>query len=225
MRRLATTAVVALMLAALVPSASASPPATRGVLPPQADVHGQSLADIGAAFMYWNWSTPVATNPLATGICEPMPGEPRIWFLPQTLLDPHPTWTCDVPQGVFLVVSPYTVECSNVEDPPFYGADAAERRACADDAYALLTSMSVTVDGRDAKGLHAYAVATPDTRLPDLNLLTDLLGLPPQETWTSGTGVFLVLAPLSPGSHVVATDAFAEAWGWTAGMTYEITVR
>jgi hypothetical protein len=224
MRRLATTAAAILVLAALVPSASASPPATRGVLPTEARVHGQSLADIGAAFMYWNWSTPLATNPLVTGICEPMPGQPRIWFLPQTLGD-HPTWTCDVPEGVFLVVSPYTVECSNIEDVPFYGADAAEQRACADDAYALLTGMSVTVDGRAATGLDAYAVATPYTRLADTNLLTDLLGLPPQETWTTGTGVFLVLAPLSPGHHAVSTDAIVAAWGWSAGMTYEITVR
>jgi len=224
MRRLATTAAAVLLLAALAPSASASPPATRGVLPPQAHVHGQSLTDIGAAFMYWNWSTPVATNPLNTGKCEPMPGQPRIWLLPQTLGD-HPTWTCDVPEGVFLVVSPYTVECSNIEDAPFYGADAAQQRACADDAYALVTSMSVTVDGRAATGLDAYAVPTPYTRLPDENLLTDLLGLPPQETWTTGLGVFLVLAPLSRGSHVVSTDAFVDAWGWTAGMTYEITVR
>jgi hypothetical protein len=130
-----------------------------------------------------------------------------------------------VPQGVFLVVSPYTVECSNVEDPPFHGADAAGQRACAYAAYELVTSMSVTVDDRAATGLDGYAVATPYTRLPDENLLTDLLGLPPQETWTTGRGVFLVLAPLSRGSHVVTTDAFVEAWGWTAGMTYEITVR
>ena len=224
MRRLATAAVTILLLAALATSASASPPATRGVLPPQARVHGQSLTDIGAAFMYWNWSTPVATNPIATGICEPMPGQPRIWFLPQTLGD-HPTWTCDVPEGVFLVVSPYTVECSNVEPDPFYGADAAGQRACADAAYALVTSMSVTVDGRAVTGLDGYAVATPYTRLPDENLLTDLLGLPPQETWTTGRGVFLVLAPLSPGSHEVSTDAIVAEWGWTAGMTYEITVR
>ena len=224
MRRLATTAVAVLLLAALAPSASASPPATRGVLPPQAHVHGQSLTDIGAAFMYWNWSTPLATNPLNTGRCEPWQAHPRIWFLPQTLGD-HPTWTCDVPEGVFLVVSPYTVECSNVEEYPFYGADAADQRACADAAYALTTSMSVTVDGRAATGLDRYAVATPYTRLPDENLLTDLSSLPPQETWTSGTGVFLVLAPLSTGSHVVSTDAFVAAWGWTAGMTYEITVR
>jgi hypothetical protein len=225
MRRFATTAAAVLLLAALATSASASSPATRGVLPPQAHVHGQSLTDIGAAFMYWNWSTPVATNPLVTGKCEPWPADPRIWFLPQTLLDPHPTWTCDVPEGVFLVVSPYTVECSNVEDSPFYGADAAQQRACADAAYALTTSLSVIVDGRDATGLDWYAVATPYTRLPDENLFTDLLGLPPQETWTTGVGVFLVLAPLSPGSHVVSTDAFVEAWGWGAGMTYEITVR
>lgn len=224
MRRLATSAVAVLMLATLATSASASPPATRGVLPPQAQVHGQSLTDIGAAFMYWNWSTPVATNPLATGICEPMQAQPRIWFLPQTLGD-HPTWTCEVPEGVFLVVSPYTVECSNVEEPPFYGADAAQQRTCADAAYALTTSMSVTVDGRAATGLERYAVATPYTRLPDANLLTDLLDLAPQETWTSGVGVFLVLAPLSPGSHTVTTDASVDAWGWTAGMTYEITVR
>jgi hypothetical protein len=224
MRRLATVLIAVLMLAAIATPASASPPATRGVLPPQAHVHGQSLTDVGAAFMYWNWSTPVATNPIVTGICEPWPAHPRIWFLPQTLGD-HPTWTCDVPEGVLLVVSPFTVECSNVEDDPFYGADAAGQRACADAAYALLTSMSVTVDGRAATGLDGYAVPTPYTRLPDENLLTDLLGLQPQETWTTGRGVFLVLAPLSPGSHVVATDAFVEAWGWTAGMTYEITVR
>ena len=225
MRRLATTAAAVLLLAAFATSASASPPATRGVLPPQAQVHGQSLTDIGAAFMYWNWSTPVATNPLVTGMCEPWQAHPRIWFLPQTLLDPHPTWTCDVPKGVFLVVSPYTVECSNVEEDPFYGANAAEQRACADAVYALTTSMSVTVDGRAATRLGGYAVATPYTRLPDENLLTDLLGLPSQETWTTGRGLFLVLAPLSKGSHVVTTDAFVEAWGWTAGMTYEITVR
>jgi hypothetical protein len=211
------------LLAALVPAASASPPATRGVLPPQAHVHGQSLTDIGAAFMYWNWSTPVETNPLNTGICEPWQAHPRIWFLPQTLGD-HPTWTCDVPKGVFLVVSPYTTECSNVEEDPFYGADAAEQRACADAAYAQITSMSVTVDGRAARGLDGYAVATPYTRLPDENLLTDLLGLDPQATWTTGRGVFLVLAPLSTGSHVVTTNA-VDASGWTAGMTYEITVR
>jgi hypothetical protein len=224
MRRLATAAAAVLLLAAFVPSTSASPPGTRKVLPPQAVVQGQSLTDIGAAFSYWEWSTPLATNSLITGICEPWPAHPRIWFLPQTLGD-HPTWTCEVPKGVFLVVSPFNTECSNIEDPPFYGADAAEQRACADANYDLTSGISVTVDGRAATGLDRYAVPTPYTRLTDANILVDLLGLQPQETWSTGRGVFLVLAPLSPGSHVVVTDAVVESMDWTAGMTYDITVR
>jgi hypothetical protein len=60
--------------------------------------------------------------------------------------------TCSVPEGTRVMHMSFTNECSNVEEPPYFGKTPQERRACAvdyDEESLLL--LEITVDGRHTR--------------------------------------------------------------------------
>ena len=112
MRRLSAVLLACVLLAAIAGPAAAAKPATRGFLPANARPLGYSLVDIGTAWNNWAFASPADTSPLLAVRCEPSPLDPRIWFLPVSL---GGEWEseCNVPRGVFLVLTPGGWECSS----------------------------------------------------------------------------------------------------------------
>ena len=219
MRRLRTALLMsALLLVLAVPSAQAGKPATRGFLPPTAHPHGHSLTELAAAWNVWAFGSAADVNPLLAVRCEQSTIDPKIWFLPVSLGGEYQT-TCDVPQGSFLLLNPGGSECSNVEAEPFFGADDADLGACVDQTFLLLANAEVTFNGKTVRDLDQYIVTTPLTMLPANNLLSTSPAL------SRDKGIFMVIHPLSRGTHTLhAYDEFP-IFDFKAGITYTINVH
>ena len=219
MRHLRATLLMALLLAlSIAPAASAGKPATRGFLPPSANPLGYSITELAAAWNVWAFGTAADVNPLLAVRCEQSSLDPRIWFMPVSL---GGEWenTCDVPQGSFLVLNPGGSECSNVEAEPFFGADEADLLACVDETFPLLTYVELTFNGTTTTNLDQYIVTTPLTHLPANNLFSASPAL------SRNKGYFLVLHPMSRGTHTLrAYDEFG-SFNFQAGITYTINVH
>lgn len=217
MRRSSALLLASILLAAAAGPANAAKPATRGILPADARPHGYSLVDLGTSWNHWAFATPADTNPLLAVRCEPSPLDPKIWFLPVSL---GGEWeaTCDVPRGAFLVLTAGGWECSSIEPEPWYGGDEAELRECVDAGFDLLNYVEVTFNGTTTTELDDYVVTTRLDTLPPDNLLGPDAGL------TLDKGYYLVIGPLSPGSHTLrAYDEFVSI-DFQAGITFTINV-
>jgi hypothetical protein len=218
MRGLRTAILVSCVAVLLVaPVANASNPATRGLLPPSAHPHGHSLTELAAAWNVWAFGT-AENNPLLAVRCEQSPIDPAIWFLPVSL---GGEWenTCDIPQGAFLLMNPGGSECSNVEAEPFFGADEADLLACVNETFELLTYVEVTFNGKTVTDLADYIVTTPVYDLPANNLFST------EPALSRDKGYFMLIHPLSRGTHTLrAYDEFA-SFGFQAGITYTINVH
>ena len=198
------------------PLATAAGPATRGLLPPNARVHGFAMTEIAAAWNQWGFGT-AEDNPLLAVRCETSPLDPKIWFLPVSL---GGEWenTCDVPAGSFLVLTPGGSECSTLEPEPFFGADADDLLACVNETFEFLTYIEFTFNGKTVTDLDDYIVTTSAYPLPANNLFSADPGL------SRDKGYFLVVHPLSPGTHTFrAYDEFFDG-DFQAGITYTINV-
>jgi hypothetical protein len=198
--------VVALAAAALVAGAGAGP------LPPASHPYGATYGEWQARWFQWAFETPASINPGLdeTGeLCGVNQSGP-VWF---TSFAAHPgltSRTCTVPAGKALFVLVEANECSNIEPPPFFGETEAELRECAATGFdSFGGTYSLTVDGVVVSDLASYRSQTPvfGYTLPEDNIY----GLPAGTTASAALsdGVFVMLSPLSVGTHtiVIAVDS------------------
>ena len=207
--------VVALFLGSV--TAAARGPITPGFLPSNARVHGISLVDFASAYAAWAFGTSAEVNPIVAGRCERSPIDPKAWFLPVSL-GGESTATCQVPPGTFLVVTPGFIECSSIEPAPFYGADETALIGCVDDWFVELNRADVILDGTAVTNLEDYALTTRTVTLPPNNLISPDSGL------SLSKGYFLVIPPLSRGTHTLRLYDEFQAFGFQAGITITIVV-
>lgn len=220
MRRLAIVLVAGMLLASIAGPVSAAKPPLRGFLPPGAQPHGYSLIELATAWNAWAFSAPPEDSPFLEKRCEQSPIDPRIWLLPKA--HPYggpPAITCEVPQGAFLVLPAFDVEWSQAELG--YPATEAELRAAVEDTFALLDSVEVTFNGTTAtrSDLAAYVVVTDLDTLPADNLF----GADPTDTMNKG--LFLVIAPLSRGTHTLDVAWSVPAYDVAAALTITLEVH
>jgi hypothetical protein len=218
MRRLAIAMAAGLLMASVAGPVSATGTAHRGSQPADTRLLGHSLVEIGTAWNAWALSPPADSNPLVLAECAQSPIDPRIWFLPEPIPGGLTTATCIVPRGAFLVVSPFFMECSQAEPDPFHGDNRAELRACVKRNFDLLSSVTVSLDGRTVRHLDDYVVTTRLDTLPADNLLG------PDPTLTMNRGIFLVLAPLGRGTHTLSASWAVDSLDAAAAITFTIIV-
>ena len=218
MHRLRTALLSGLFLVLLSgPSALAAGPRAPGFLPPSAHPLGYSMADLVTAWNRWGFGSAADVNPLLAVRCEQSTLDPRIWFLPVSLGGEYES-TCDVPKGSFLILNAGGAECSNLEPEPFFGANEEELLDCVNDGFDLVSYVEVTANGVTTRNLSSYATTSHLDTLPANNLLSADPGL------TMDKGYFMVIGPLSPGTHTYhAYDEFA-VFDFKAGITYTINV-
>jgi hypothetical protein len=217
MRRLRAALLLSSLIAMLGASGVSAAPA-RGFLPPSAHPLGYSMADLATAWNQWAFGSAADVNPLLAVRCEQSSLDPRIWFLPVSLGGEFEN-TCDVPAGTFLVLNVGGAECSSLEPEPFYGANEAELIDCVNEGFDLVSYAEVTAKGVTTTDLDAYAVTSHLDTLPPNNLFSTEPGL------TMDRGIFMVVPPLSRGTHTFhAYDEF-EVFDFQAGITYTINVQ
>jgi hypothetical protein len=130
---------------------------------------------------------------------------------------------CTVPAGKALFFPIANVDCSNLEQPPFYGGTPLERRACARGIIDFVTDLATEIDGVSLKNLTQYRATSPNLVFavaPSPNVL----GVEAGSGELVADGYYLLLAPLSSGQHTIHFKGTFSQWGSTVEETYYLTV-
>lgn len=218
---LSIVAMVAVLLMGTVYIASAGGNKNPGVLPPNSRVQGLTYGEWSARWWQYVLSIPGEENPLTGGTGTNCVYQ-RIGNVGLVAVDPlsESTITCQVPTGMMLFLDVLSAECSTVEEDPFYGGNEEEMRACA--LSFTISDLQASIDGSEVKNLDQYIHTSPlfDFTLPEDNILyTDEL-----TGQSVSNGAHLMLAPLSPGEHVVYLHASIPELDFTVDMNIEFIV-
>jgi len=225
MKRILITLGLALLLAMLLPATSFGNNWNKGVMPPNQPAYGLTYAEWSAR--WWQWSTAMImdNHPLAdTAGCSRGQFGP-VWFLGGNFTGASGgTRKCTVPAGKALFFPIVNVDCSSLEQAPFYGGTPQERRACAramgDTAYGL----SVQIDGVSLQFLTKYRATSPNLVFavaPSPNVL----GVGAGSGELVADGYYLLLEPLASGQHVIHFVGSFGTPAFTVEETYYITVK
>jgi len=199
--RFAVLAVVAVALCA-APVAVAHPPHKGGgaVVTPVHKVAGLT----GGELLGEAWAQ-ILSYPADTfsGSCIPLGRNEKV-----VSPEPSPEFTasCTVKRGTSLFFW-FGTECSNVEEPPFFGADETEQRACALAAdLEFVEAATITVDdGEPVDILNSrFELFSPQrtVELPPDNVL----GVDPQIATFTAHGWGALVRKLRPGQHTIAVE-------------------
>jgi len=118
------------------------------------------------------------------------------------------TNACTVSRRTQLVIFGLGSACSDVEPPPFFGADEAAQRACAAAFdYEFVTELRVTVDDRAPVDIRTkrFEVVSPQmtVQLPDDNVF----GIPAQTATLVAHAWMAQVPELRAGQHIISVDA------------------
>jgi hypothetical protein len=223
---IATMAAVIAVLSLTGVAAAKAGSTTPGVVPPQARVHGLSYGEWSARWWQWTLGVPAPDNPGLdpTGDKCGVAQTGHVWFLAFGV-PPLTERTCRVPTGTFLFAVVLANECSTLEPPPFHGDNEAELRACATAGFEAISvgMFSVTLDGRPVEDLAQYRTISP---LFSITLPADnIYGLPPGTGYSVSDGIFLMLHPLSVGTHRLEMHFELPFFGGTLDENYTLIVE
>lgn len=197
-------------------------------IPPTANHHGQSYSEWSAAYWQWLFSLPVEGHP---GTDSPdfdvTAGQSgHVWFLtgPFGTVERHVT----IPAGTSLFVALVNVDGSTLEDPPFYGATAADQLAIANGFADYITDLSFSVDGKPVENIGDFRVTSPQFSFTAPTPW--IFGAIGGTGTATGVGYFVMLPPLSVGTHTIhytGAFKFSDAPEDYIGvdMTYHVTVE
>jgi hypothetical protein len=197
--------------------------ANPAVLPPTSRIEGLTYGEWLAKWWYYALTIPASQNPLsgATGsnCVVQREGNVGLVLANSTLTEPI---SCEVPPGMMLFVEVLGAECSTLEAAPFYGANEQELQACAQGF--VPQELAASIDGRDVKNLGKYVVISPAFKFAQLE--DNLLEVPPGSTGQSvGSGAYLMIAPLSAGSHTVHLHGVYPDLEYTADKVIKFSVK
>lgn len=170
-----------------------------GVIPPKAT---RTYEELSAQWWQWGLSLPVTGHPFL-GCPNPSDAGQAgpVWFL----AGQFGTTECDitVPPGKRLFFPLANAECSSLEDPPFHGDTAEEQRDCAKGfADAInIDELFCEIDGVPVQNLASYRFVSPQFRFTAPTPW--IFGATGGTGTAVGDGYYLLLAPLSPGSHTL----------------------
>jgi hypothetical protein len=143
----------------------------------------------------------VTMDATLAGTCIPL--GPKGNVIAPNVTFQEPEVSCTVKPGTPLYLS-FGSECSDVEEPPFFGEDAEAQRECAL-AFneAVLVAASLSVDGGEPVNTMAprFEVVSPQMTVdlpPD-----NILGVPPQTATFVAAGWAMMLRGLPPGEHTI----------------------
>jgi hypothetical protein len=132
-----------------------------------------------------------------------------------------------IPAGTPLFFPVVAAECSEIEPDPFHGENEAELRECANHIIDNTSGLFALIDGVALDNLDAHRTESALFEfgpLPEDNLFAFFgLDVPAGATSLSvDAGVYLLLAPLSVGEHVLHFGF--EAFGLSFDTTCIVTV-
>ena len=132
--------------------------------------------------------------------------------------------TDPVDAGTQIFFPVITVECSDREDDPFFGASADDRRLCVENKLFNPSKLRVKVDGRSlAVSGRKYEFIPPDFAFDSVE--GNPTGL--QETSGNSTarGNWVLLEPLSSGFHRIEFTGRYQKFPFSISVTYDLFVQ
>jgi hypothetical protein len=222
-RILTLTATVLAMLVAASPAQGTGRNPNPGIIPPGSTYRGLSYGEWGAQWWKTIFSIPVVDgyHPLISG--GAFEGEKGVVFLAAAA--GGVTIDVTIRAGTSLFVPVLNLECSVLEPDPFHGDDEAEMRACANGHIDHTSGLIAVIDGVPVQDLAAYRVESPLFEFGPLPP-DNVLGAPAGTTSLAvDAGVYLMLAPLRPGSHTIHVRGTFDEFNVTFDTTFNITVE
>lgn len=168
---------------------------------------GRSYSSLEVAFLKWRFALPDNAAPSAKQ-CIKANQHGRVWFL---AVDEHPlqgiyTRYCAIPAGRDIVVGAPAIDCSTVEEPPFYsGAPEGLERCAREDWRINAPSSALWLDGVSIRSA-AHLVDTPvfAFTLPSRDNVLEVKGMTAGQAAAMATPA--VIAPLSRGQHELVAE-------------------
>ena len=218
-----------------------------GVQPPASTLFGKSYGEWSASWWQWCFSFPPSQHPLfdtadaSTGQTGP------VWFLGGTLggtlVSSGPvSRSITIPDGKFLYFPIINIWADNTDCPNQDPFTETQLRALAKGNEDLATNLTCTIDGLAVSGLanvnnSPYRCVSPvfDYTVPGSENYLSFLGY---SCYTNASntpilvsadavsdGVFLMVSPLSPGSHTIHfSGAIGNSLNLSVDVIYHITV-
>ncbi len=212
-----TSLLAALALLLITTSVATASVANPGVLPPASRVKALSYGEWSARWWQYVFSLPVPQNPLFGAPCSLGRAGP-VGLL---VLSPAAESSCDVPGGTMLFLELLSAECSTLEPPPFYGANAEELLACAKSFEPQ--DLAASIDGVPLHDPAQYISTSPpfNFTVPADNVF----GVPAgTEGQSVAHGAMLMLAPLTPGRHTFHLEGSLPTLGYQVSKTVTLVV-
>lgn len=194
-----------------------------GVAPPHSVAYGHTYGGWSAEWWKWYLSIPTdAPHPAIGGDCRT--GQSGKVFNLTADFTGSPGVACTIPTGKAVLFAMANIECSTVEDPPFFGADEEALRDCAACWADLIDvgSLRATLDGVDLADPGAYRASSPlfTFAYPADNIF----GIPggPATGESVSDGYWALLNPLPAGSHTLSfSGQFQIPAGGACGLESE----
>jgi hypothetical protein len=181
---------------------------------------------------WWRWSIsmPLSGHPLADPTLDPTAADctfnqhGKVWFLGGVFnVSGTVSRNCVVPRDVWLLVPAINVDCSNVENPPFFGATKNERKTCAEGFVMADPFVELTGPGSNTSVLSVDRVTSPDFHFkgPDGNVLAvdgRISGRAVSAGW------WTLIPPLQPGTYTLHFGGSFADLDFSLDITYLLTV-
>lgn len=181
------------------------------VIPIVADAFETSYAELAAAWWEWTWSVSSDRNPESdpTGEHCDVGQSGKVWFLTGTQ-DGTANRTCTVPAGraIFFPLITVNTFC------PFPDETDQDLRDQAREFMDVAIEMEATIDGVSLEKLSDFRVESTLFAIPAGEIVEEFA---PECAGTDAVadGFWLLLPPLSEGSHVIQFSAFQPAFDHT----------
>jgi len=197
------------------------------VLPPHSHPYGKSYSEWSAKWWQWFMEHPMAGHPGVDG-----PGfdvrsgqKGNVWFLGSPAGEPIEL-SVTIPTGKALFIALLNAEASNLEEFPFFGDTEEAQREAAEWFADHIVRVSCSVDGKPVKHIERYRVQSPQFGFTAPTPW--IFGATGGEGTAVGDGYYVMLAPLSKGSHTVHFEGlfrFSEDAGdpFTADIPLDVT--
>jgi hypothetical protein len=240
---------------AVLPATAADAASTPVVLPPDSNPFGQTYGQWSAAWWQWGLAisvhNPPGTGPIhhplfitspsqdpAGALCAVGQSGP-VWFLGGAYgATTHPSGNtnasrnCAVPANTALFFPIANVECSTAEGSlNLCSNKIKDEAAIATSDLSSVTSMSVTLDQsalptyRALSPLFGFTIPADNVfaNIGEIRIVPGTYSLP--QRGAASDGYYLMLAPLSPGSHTLQISASFETLDFSFRVTYNLTVQ
>jgi len=199
-----------------------------GVIPPDARPHGQTYGEWSVAWWQWMLSAPVPENPGLdeTGEFIDWGQSGRVWFLAPNFGGVSERWGT-IPTGTMLFLDLIAWESSELEG---YGSTEEELRAFSAMVIDGVENLVCEIDGVPLENLEAYRVTSPGLfsfTIPEDNVFEySGFDAPPGTYYPAfSDGYYLMLAPLSPGEHLLHWSAEIPLIDFWQDITFHLTVE